>query len=135
MIDTKFSGMAVSKAIAGGGLGGALIADGVVNASTGPILAGMVTIVGTAAIVVYGQYRAARTKADAEEHASELRSRAEERESLLKDYRDREKAKDARIDVLSIQLLDAERRAARNYRDDDGLSQQHQRPPQQLPPS
>jgi hypothetical protein len=124
MLDTKISGLAIGKTIAGGGLGSALIADGFINNTTGPILAGMVTIIGTAAVVVYGQWMAARNKALAETRAIELKDRADERESLLKDYRDREKVKDARIDVLQIQLLDAERRAARGNRNDDNPSQQ-----------
>ncbi len=101
-----------AKLIGGGGLGGALIADGMLNASTGPIVAGMVTIIGTAAVVVFGQLMAARNKAYAEQRAIDLAAEVNERAALLRDYQ-QDKDKDrARIDQLQERLIDAERRAA-----------------------
>lgn len=113
MTDAKLPALAVVKTIAGTGVGTALIADGVINASTGPIVAGMVTIIGTAAVVVAGQFWAARNKAEAERRAMELKADADVRASLLRDYQARDAANQEEIRGLRNQLIDAITQAAK----------------------
>ena len=83
------------------GAGGVLIADGIINASTGPIIAGMVTVIGTAVIVVAGQLWGAankayaereviRTKAEVDRRAADLVADTAERAALLHDHLQRE---------------------------------------------